>query len=264
MCKYIFSCCFLLASFMNKAQVDYPGNKDDKNTPTVKTKGDIGDKDLNSLPIKSCIKFEPTLLFRGVFAFGYEREVIHNLTLQGTAGFSIDKDFVQVSNVIPIETDGTATNEVSINNILSNGRSGKSGYYFSGDAKIYFSNDIFNDGYFGAKLTHYMYNLNYKAGTTLNQRLNYSSSNAYIPNEINMNVYNTSFSIFGGVQFATKGTIKTTHDLYLGVGLNLLSYKKFILEPSLQSGNPPNAILGAGTTDKTVFVSFGYAVGIGF
>jgi hypothetical protein len=257
--------CFSLIMFVSKAQVDYPDSKDDKNTPKIKYKGEIGDKDLASLPIKACIKFEPSLLFRGIFAFGYEREIVHNLTLQGTAGISIDKDFCQTSNVIPIEIDRTAANEVSIGNILSNGQSGKTGYYISGDAKIYFSNDIFNDGYFGAKLTHYMYNLTYRAGTTLNQRLSsYNTANAYIPNDINMNVYNSSFSIFGGVQFSTKGTIKTTHDFYLGIGLNLISYKKFILETSSQVGSPPNVILGTATTGKTVFISFGYAVGIGF
>jgi hypothetical protein len=251
--------CLLFVAINTYSQVDYPGSLDEKNTPLVKSKGDIGNKDLSVLAVKSCIKFEPTLLFRGIFALAYERQVIHNLTLQGTAGLAIDKDFIQVSNVVPIETDPRPENEVALEDILSNGRGGKTGYYVSGDAKIYFSNDIFNDGYFGFRLSNSMYSLTYRAGTYFNYNYPVKPS-AYMLNDINSRIFNTSFSVIGGAQFATHGTIKTTHDLYIGIGLNLISYKRFMLD---KVTNRTNVTEGSKALGKTVYFSFGYAIGIG-
>ncbi len=249
----------LLGMVKGFSQVDYPGSLDDKNTPLVKSKGEIGEKDFVNFAIKSSLKFEPSLLTRGVFAFGYEHQLVHNLTLQGTAGIAIDKDFVQVNNVIPIQSDNVPENEIPMEDILKNGRGGKTGYYISGDTKIYFSNDIFNDGYFGFKLSHNMYGLTYRAGTTF---YNYTpaSTSYYVPNDINTRIFNTSFSIIGGVQLATKGTIKTTHDIYFGVGLNLISYKRFTKE---KVPNRINVNEGPKSLGKTIYISFGYAIGIG-
>jgi hypothetical protein len=252
---YLLNVCFSVS-----AQVDYPGNLDDKNTPKIKSKGEIGMKDVSVFPIKSCIKFEPTLLARGVFAFGYERQLIHNLTFQGTAGLAWDKDFIQVGGVLPITTEETPANEVDLADILRQGRGGKSGYYLSGDAKVYFSNDIFNDGYFAFKLTSNYYNLSYRAGSTISSQ-NYKPT-AYVVEDISLNIFNGSFSILCGTQFATSGTIKTTHDFYIGVGLNYLFYKKFLADTP-GPNNRTNVTVGAKTFAKTVFVSFGYAIGIG-
>ncbi|MES2679633.1 MAG: hypothetical protein V4635_07095 [Bacteroidota bacterium] len=254
---FIFS--FLFAAISSYSQVDYPGSLDDKNTPLVKSKGEIGNNDLSVLAIKSCIKFEPTLLFRGIFAFAYEWQLVHNLTLQGTAGIAFDKDFIQVGNVVPIETNTRPENEVALEDILTNGRGGKTGYYVSGDAKIYFSNDIFNDGYVGFRISNSMYSLNYRAGSYFNYNYPVKPS-AYIINDINTRIFNTSFSIIGGAQFATRGTIKTTHDFFIGLGLNVISYKRFMID---KVANRTNVVEGAKALGKTVYFSFGYAIGIG-
>jgi len=220
----------------------------------------------HSVEIQNAIKFNPLLIPRSIFALFYERKIIDGLSLTGGLGFCYNTD--KISGFFNSEdfTLGFGnTDKLSFSGILSNSTFDGGGPFLSAGVRIYTGGyfsaaDNFNSGYF---------EINYRF-TSVNLRLNPTiNSNDKLAGDGTVNIRNSGFNLIYGYQLSTEGSIKTTHDFYLGTGIKSVRYDEFtrtLVDPN--NGYSPSYYQCSPTGAKISQIRFmiiaGYAFGIGF
>lgn len=212
--------------------------------------------------VKNIVKFNLTLLGRGIAPFFWEHPFGKVASFEVGLGLCFNRDFIQnlMAGVVADAFDnGTESKYLTLNKILINSTnaSGPS-VFLSGGIKLYYNDDAPDGSYFSFNMRYYTNNL----------ALNPPEGTQLIGNS-SLSVRNLSFNAIYGYQLIGGGkNISVINDFYFGIGIRRTGYD------GVTNFSGTNAITGAyqtiwtpdGTTQSSlapVFL-FGYCLGFGF
>lgn len=214
-------------------------------------------KEKGNAEISNAVKFNTLYLGRGIFSFEYERRISSAFSVAVGLGSSFKKDGIMELTYIADEISEPET-PFYLRDIIS------SSTFVSGKAaslilKLTDDYDVMNGSYYA-----------------LNLRL---VSNAYIINRASFNnmpivgakSYNLimpSGAILYGYQTHTSGKLKTTHDVYFGVGIKMYNYPHFRIDDTYDVQTATSYSYyqrtGFNVISYSPFLMAGYNFGFGF
>ena len=226
--------------------------------PTILTAGSTDDIYHSEYNFPNIVKFNPTLLTRGIISLQYEKLLFNNnISIGGGLGFFAYKDiFFQFDVSIYNDYRGN----INLLDIVRDGEQigGLTNYFFTSFIKISYDGIYFLDPYI---------EIGYRREKN-NLRLNNSNRTP-----LDRNFYNTYFInnlFYAGLNypFRTKGKkVNLNHEFYWSFAYRLTTYERFGL--AINPSNAPNNRERYFNSNEIVsFNSFcfliGYSIGLGF
>jgi hypothetical protein len=230
------------------------------------SKGKNGSGEGSYENLSNAVKFCPTLLSRGIFAFQYERYIASSsISLNLSLGSTIARDYLQLLSSSFYEEFGESDNTaISYYDILASGDYvAKSNLYFATGIKIYsdsYSKDN-SESYFEFAMRRYnqVYSVPF---------VNYNIDLGLVNTFQNTTVRTTNFNFIYGTSLCTSGKIVTTHDFFCGLGVRLNTAQNFDLVNTLDGsgGNAYSTYLPLSTRSFHLGINavLGYTFGIGW
>jgi len=178
-----------------------------------------------------CFKISPFIIARGIASLQFEKKVNDVFALNAGLGFDFANDmFLRIGLESPYSAD-TEESSIQLSSILDQNESKrKSSIYLSASAKFYFE----GDSWYTASLMDLIFsslewdesyielNYRYQRNSFMLPALYFdlAADQAYSFN-------NNMFNFIYGHSYSTTGKVKTTHEVYTGLGLRFLNYKNF-------------------------------------
>lgn len=217
----------------------------------------------NSTPasdIINIIKFNATMLPRGIVSFFYQRILTEQISIQSGLGASFNKDRILsfVSGVSEEFSNNPST--VGLNKIMQFGEFNGASLFASLSMRLSW------ESYYGDFTPYFEINSRYYSNKLRLTKLNEYNSFELLDGTPEVIIRNTSFNLIYGVQYLTEGQIRTSHEYYLGVGMRNTSFNAFTSSEVQMSNNNYTLYTKTAARSKTFAPSFiiGYVFGIGF
>lgn len=242
----------------------------DKNSIFNNTKdgSSEGKREGGEMDINNSVKFNVSLLTRGIAGFFWERKIgTSNVTFQPGLGWCFGKDFfMRVGDAFSKEiSESSSGNSASFYVLYDVGTVANITPFLSGSIRFYTGNyyaysETFQSGYFEISTR---FNT-----STLMIKVNAPNSydNYYFPETSTAYIRSFSFLAIYGTEFCTEGKIKTTHEFYFGAGARTISYTKYSMEDRIINFQTVTAYVKSAGRVQSIFPAFviGYAFGFGW
>lgn len=220
---------------------------------------------------KNAIKNNLALWPRSIAAFGYERFLAEEISLEGWLGLSYNKDAIFGMTGSELNFSSTYNDPVRLNSIYQLGVRDGMSLYFAGSVKFHFGGWSYwnnNNSYIELTMRKHANKLDVQAIKD-NYNKNASQYNSgQFTGSTDVKVKHTCYLVNFGYRFTAGEKIMTSHEFYTGVGWRNVSYDYFARtqewDPFL--GNYVNKIEKNGERkngSSPLFV-FGYILGFGF
>ena len=256
--KYFLPLFFLLCNFMFAQLKPGPPNElDNKYSPGQSSifngsDANISNNNSNNTPpgaieIKNLVKCNLALIPRNIFALSYERFFTDQISVEGSLGIAYNKDIIFgiMGTVLDFTTVNNNSTKLPLTKMYNDGKKSSSGLYTGAAVKFHFSggggcssgygyysgwnwgNDA--DTYLELGFRYYGNHLGFTDpdGAMANAQSGNGSS-AALYNGLTVDVRQVNYYINYGYRFTTTGNIKTSHELYVGVGLRNTYYDEVL------------------------------------
>jgi hypothetical protein len=264
--RYFFLTAILIYSFSFNAQVvpDRDNDFDKKYTPGPNSPFNSRNNNSNSsssseVTFKNAIKFCPTMIFRQKVGFYYERQVTKGFSFTGGLGKAFGPDIFEqlYFQEFSVQYD---ENVMNTGEMYSNSEYKGSSPFFSLGIKVYYSGNVFEDGYI-----EFMYR---------RERVDYTlkpqSMSVKVEGSTALEFQVNSFSFGIGHIFNGGTNGKMTHEIFWNMGVKYFQVPKFdvVQVPSYSYYGSTEPIYRRSQLTMNARIlpsmSFGYIFGFGF
>jgi hypothetical protein len=217
--------------------------------------------------VKNNLAFWP----RNIAAFGYERFFSEYISLEAWVGLAFKKDIVfgtMGSQSDMIFENGPAVSVLSLQSIYKYGKNNGVSPYLGASLKIHYSGIWSywydeNNSYIEIGVRSYSNKLDVASYALLNPN---GSDAVSFSGSTDVKVKHINYVMNYGLRFTTDGKIKTSHELYTGFGLRLMTYDAFSSEQINNGFGYSEVYRKNGEQQKTMTLMYvlGYILGFGF
>lgn len=221
---------------------------------------------------KNVVKNNIGLWPRSIAAFGYERFLTEDISAEGWLGTAYKRDGIFAfigSDISSTSSNVTQQNIVSLKNIYKYGKSNGIALYLGASVKFHFTGWNYywgdNTSYLELGMRTYGNKLDISSLGSVN---NGSGVTTEFSGDTDVNVRQVNYLVNYGYRFTTDGKVKTSHELYMGIGLRNVSYDAYEQQEIYNSwlGNYEYKYIKTGvrlSSSMPLFV-MGYILGFGF
>jgi hypothetical protein len=222
----------------------------------------------NSAPdFKNVIKNNCALWPRGIAAFGYERFLTDEISLEAMIGVAYNKDPIFSTIGSAVDISDNQSSAISLYEMYRYGKKNGTSIYFSGSVKFHFSgwsywND--NNSYIELGMRTYGNKLDV---TLLKNNYNANNPGSFV-GATDIKVKQNNYYVNFGYRFTTDGAVKTSHELYMGLGWRNLNYDAIRYNEYVDPITNNTTYNYQKSSEKASFSSplfiMGYILGFGF
>jgi hypothetical protein len=253
-----------------------PNDLDNKFTPAKSTVFNASDSYSSGSgsggeSFKNVIKNNISLWPRGIAAFGYERFLTDEISMEGWLGVAYKKDQIFTAfGSAADESFGDSQSDIRLEPIYNCGKQTGSSLYYGASVKFHYSGWwYFTDvdfAFLELGVRSYSNKLNI---ASFSSNSNYNYYNAPIVGSAAVKVQHINYILNYGIRLTTEGKIKTSHEFYVGAGIRSSTYDSFTRTENQNNypyPNSPDTYSKNGTQARETFFMFlvGYELGFGF